>query len=157
MLLPLSSSRRKTLGAVSRQRSQSMQLESTYQGPVVFCGNRLFLSAMMFCLSLSFSLCASLGIGGSVRFLRLFFRKSPQIVFAEFGTTGTAASVTILTERAVTDVNGAELSADIAPEVRIRRLRRICLFVLVHALPSSILKDESRPRRPGRSLRAPLR
>ncbi len=29
-----------------------MQLESTYQGPDAFCGNRLFLSAMMFCLSL---------------------------------------------------------------------------------------------------------
>ena len=52
MLLPLSSSRRKTLDAVSRHRSQSMQVESTYQAPGTFCGNRLFLSAMMFCLSL---------------------------------------------------------------------------------------------------------
>lgn len=73
-------------------------------------------------------------MGGSVRFLRLFFRESPQIVFAELRTAGAAAGVTILTERAVADANGAELSAHITPDVRIRRLRRICLIVSVQAL-----------------------
>lgn len=108
-----------------------MQLESTYHGPGAFCGNRLFLSAMMFCFSLYV---LHWGIGGSVRFLRLFFRESPQIVFAEFGTTGTAAGVTFLAKQALAKAVSAEPPADIAPDVRIRRLRRICLIVLVQAL-----------------------
>jgi hypothetical protein len=76
---------------------------------------------------LPFFLCVSLGTAGLVRFLPLFFRESPQVVVAEFGTTGTAARVTILTKRPVTNTNGSESPADIAPDIV------IWLIVLVHA------------------------
>jgi hypothetical protein len=72
---------------------------------------------------------------------RIRLGKSPQIVLAEFGTTGTAADITILANSPATEVKSAQFTANVTHGVLVQPKLIIYLIVALSVgfLVSNIL------------------